>query len=338
MFLEGKMSDYVYDFNLERLPESPNGLRIWKDRFYRAMYRILFAGALFSRAYNEPFFETADKAPQGFLCDYLVSHDANRNDDEEIDLELRERDIRYLEKFVAYNFFGNKEGEKTLFREFPDWLIKDSKTRVDEESHRGAGEIYTEYDIIQLVAIWETMLLVAAYEHLSVYLRNAYGLGRFGSDDQIPVDPMVEIRKVDVVMFDIFQAEEISMPARVDDAARTALIPNPICRNNSSLPKFVDIPCISSLLFTSSGRLNHHRNGWSLPPPPLHVFVFILRHHFKLQFDANGRAHFADHEFQRNSKIFSNRDCINSDWSLPSHGFEVLNHYQATELQCRRIS
>jgi hypothetical protein len=34
---------------------SPVGLRNWKERFYRAVYRVFIAGATLFKSYNEPF-------------------------------------------------------------------------------------------------------------------------------------------------------------------------------------------------------------------------------------------------------------------------------------------
>ena len=52
---------------------------------------------------------------------------------------------------------------------------------------------------------------------------------------------------------------------------------------NPTAPQLKDISRLCDHLVRVSGRPNR-RNDYRAPPPPLHLFTFIIRNHFNLQF------------------------------------------------------
>jgi hypothetical protein len=73
MFLYWELSDeglgggLTWVPQLIHLPLDPDKLLGWRKRLYRAMYRVLLAGAVLARAYNEPFFLATGETPRDFL-------------------------------------------------------------------------------------------------------------------------------------------------------------------------------------------------------------------------------------------------------------------------------
>lgn len=107
-----------------------------------------------------------------------------------------------------------------------------------------------------------------------------------------------------VVLFGIFQAEVILMQADVKSSIDQQLVAYAPPRHHhaptsplSSHPeseghthdnddddhKYLDIPLVLDDLYNRSGIANEKFNSWR-PPPPLQLFMFLLEHHFNLEF------------------------------------------------------
>ncbi|KAH9209576.1 hypothetical protein DL95DRAFT_394271, partial [Leptodontidium sp. 2 PMI_412] len=116
--------------------KSPSELRVWRDRFYRAMYRVIFAGAVFYRTYNQPFAPNTARPPS-------VPRTVFRKYDHTQDEEPEDWDwpyiippegAQYLQKFPVYNASATEEEEKITFGAFADWLVQDGR-RLAKYNH-----------------------------------------------------------------------------------------------------------------------------------------------------------------------------------------------------------
>lgn len=336
-------------------PEEPRTLQLWRENFYRAMYRVLLAGAMLAGAFHEPFILADKEGPPDFLQEFSFMQELSREDEDvEWPLPMTERDVEYLERFPAYSLNAyDKWG--TAFGPFAEWLIEKGKTRRLEEEYRSRSsgqDCATERsDRIQLDSIREVLQLLVAYEHLCSRNKNnkfvngngKKGFARF-SDGQSEVKIRGAVRKASVVLFGVFQVEEISMPALVKDAAHTSVIANPGVQMKehegdaikspsvvSSPSNIVDIDCILDTLYTNSTRPNHH-DGYPAPPPRLQLFTFILRKYFDLRFSEREFELFYKHqpyaEFIQESIIFRTGGYENGiPWSglLASYSSPVLS-------------
>lgn len=95
------------------LQEEPSGIKntkmeSFRDLFYRAMYRLLLAGAVLARVYMVPLFQAREEGGKGvffvrFGIDYGTMYWDETIDDSE-DTYPTEADIAYLRQFPVYNF------------------------------------------------------------------------------------------------------------------------------------------------------------------------------------------------------------------------------------------
>ena len=346
-------------------PKSPSELKAWRERFYRAMYRILLAGAVFFKPYSEPFSPDAKGVPPNFLEDYLKNYFVARDDplDEsgvaDWPYTLPQLDVDYLTRSPVFDLNASEDRENSVFGQFAEWLIEDSKGRAEENLCQQAWT----FDIPQVSAIWETMMMVAAYEHLVSQFINGdgkIGFGRFSPDETSqPIKQTItgKTRKVSIILFGEFRVEEITMPALVEDSAGIKLLADPVIparpfRNFVTAagsmiakesvmskdmypPWMFDIANLLEILYTNCDLPNHH-DGWPAPPPPLQFFTFILRKHFGLQFQTKAFEVYANQpykEFVESAAIFHSRQS-----SARGYGLTILNNYRKPVLSFRRMS
>jgi hypothetical protein len=258
--------------------EAAANLKLWQVRFYRSMYRLFLAGAVFARAYNQPFFSYSKFESLGYR---------------EGDAEFQ----AYLERSATYNFrVDDDDAEDAVFGPFATWLIANAKAEARRRNFDVPAYWYRQaekegesrqFDLESVYAEWELMTMLLAYEHLHVKFVNGNGesaLGRYK-----PPEPMPEkTRKVHVVLFGAFVLEEITMPALVGDMASLFLVANPVqpkpaagsAESRLSNPYSWDIP---TLLGRAYDQAPHYHNGYCAPEPPLQFFTFALRKYFNSQ-------------------------------------------------------
>ena len=171
--------------------------------------------------------------------------------------------------------------------------------------------------------VWAAMQAIHMFEFILTCISNLDGKCRFGrstmrfdinnlektkdlvSTSLTPTNMWMRMSPpktatVKVVLFGIFQAEEIVMqldvksplllrlfarspPASVSSPSLSpspSLYPDIVGRVNELL----DIPLVLDALYNYSGIPNRN-HGRNTPPPPLQIFTFLLKHHFNLQFD-----------------------------------------------------
>ncbi|KAF6843019.1 LysM domain-containing protein [Colletotrichum musicola] len=198
----------------------------WKESFRRSTYRLFLVGAALAHAYNEPFLR--------------LSEDKHGHFEEPPTRESLQRDQECLEKIsTAYDYKTNDEKEAAIFEPLSSWLVgvaKDEACRrafvpywkrpafladmpeeEDEEKEEDDDEMSDTLSDPDVFAVWEVMRMVVAHELTRV---------RFTRRVEPPSEQMEwlaalrpeQTRKVSVVMFGHFQLDEITMPARLEDA------------------------------------------------------------------------------------------------------------------------
>ena len=143
-------------------------------------------------------------------------------------------------------------------------------------------------------------------------------------------------RTARVVLFGVFQAEEILMPDDVMESAGQKLFAHSPPRTPATVPSPVlDIPLVLEDLYLRSGIPNRIDGRYNTPPPPLQLFTFTLRHHFNLQFHLRAfGTHWTDeqdyHRFKIRATIFANdRELVpEREWSDYTNGTEFLVEYR----------
>jgi hypothetical protein len=270
----------------------------WRENLYRALYRVVLAGAVCSRAYNDPFISAIEQKNQSISLPERIRVDLEETITEEM--------VKYLRKFPVYNPDTDDMSERgqwrdheyeAIFGPLAQWLVDDGAARSSKRGVRIQDQGYPEKSTLRKI-----LHIVAAYEHLTNKIVNGkagWSLGRpyvnnLGraksySPGILTADAekhkfVSEIRRTTVVLFGVFQVEEILMPNRVEDAVNRFLVANPFNQEtkasgavgavgNASPPApFFDIitflPCQE-------------------PPDPhaiLELFTFIFRKHFNSQF------------------------------------------------------
>jgi hypothetical protein len=219
----------------EDIPGAKNAnIDSFRDGFYRAMYRLLLAGAVLARAYMAPLFRAREEGfKEGFFQrnglwdDYCDKFWADTYPSE--DGHPRPEDIAFIRKFPVYNYdlpdwseiglWRNREYE-TCFGPFASWIVEDGRQRQQNEPQ---GPNDTEPDWAEnpadFGAVRELLPLLVAYDHFSSKISNptwtkggggAY-LNKQGN------------RAISIVRFGIFQIEEVTMPIAVEVLTRDYL-------------------------------------------------------------------------------------------------------------------
>lgn len=89
----------------EDIPGAKNAtIDSFRDSFYRAMYRLLLAGAILARAYIAPLFEARQARDIGFFVKWGSGYWTEDVDTYEGDLYPVEADVAPIRQFPVYNF------------------------------------------------------------------------------------------------------------------------------------------------------------------------------------------------------------------------------------------
>ena len=373
--------------------EEPEGMGVWRERFHAAAYMSLLMGAVFARAYNQPFYP--DNAAS------LPDHGADQCRRELFDLlrkaprrepphqqwrhgailQIKEKEREYLRRFPVFDLNDELGGQKAVLDPFIEWFIRSSLLKhragplpssrspwrdevqaaveldscldlpgpTDSDqwpedggpSHGFIGGTPAEGEAV----LWDTMQSIHMFEFILSCVANSdgkLGLGRHS-------DPSVgsssgKTRTARVVLFGVFQAEDILMPGHPLDSADQQLLAQTPQRSSSSSqahpeptasPPILDIPTVLEDLYMRSGihNVNHRDNA---PPPPLQLFTFILKHHFKVEFKSSifgtwWRDHQFYYAFKNRATIFANgpKDVAGRALFDYTNGTEILVEYQS---------
>ncbi|KAH9203957.1 hypothetical protein DL95DRAFT_499494 [Leptodontidium sp. 2 PMI_412] len=336
--------------------KSPSEVRVWRERFYRAMYRTFFAGAMFCGAYNEPFSSSASR-PEG------VPRESTSEPYDWNEPIFPLESSQYLQRFPMYNNSATDEQEQSVFDAFAEWIVEDGKRLASADQCRPCQDL----DSSQVSGIWELMAMLCAYQllmELQPKFANGNGRGGYGHyHDRHCEDPPYEAfrdvdwrparqeipgetREVTVILFGVFGLEDITMPVVVEDTSESDLLianPSHLLKDSADpildpegAPQNVDIYSLQQYMFAQSGLPNHN-DEHEMCPLDFKLFKFILKTRFGLQFRDTTFDHFDRYRFcesfVRNATIFYPPD------SGPTrYGFEVLEDHRPRKLSYRPIS
>jgi hypothetical protein len=270
-------------------------LESFQDRFYRAIYRLLLAGAVLARAYMEPLFRAREEGGKGSFF-LRCGTDYWAEDVEDIaDAYPTEEDFAYIRQSPVFNYdlsdwsevgqWRNRKYE-TCLGPFASWIIDDGRKREQEKPQQSGGmEPEWAENTADVGAVRELMLLLVAYDHFNNKFQHEH-TRNFGGGlyMQKPGN-----RTVSIVRFGIFQIEEITMPAAVEDLQDTYLL----ARNHSALEgtEGKDIPYqfnVQKAFFFLKDRMRGSFFTWSKenpgPPGTFELWHFALRHYLNLGF------------------------------------------------------
>jgi hypothetical protein len=273
----------------------------FRGSFYRAMYRLLIAGAVLTGAYMDPLFRAREEGNAGFhlrngytlfqddCWEQIVEMDVSEQGSHEDD------DLPYIRRSPVYNYditdwsdigqWKYREYE-AIFGPFASWIVEDGRNRQHEQSQNPAG-IKPDWaeSSDDVGAVRELMLLMVAYDHFNSKLenkvrdRNGNGPGYLGN------------RTVSIVRFGVFKVEKITMPTTIEDLKSEYLFAefHPCFEDSAGK----DIPYQFDVWWACSGILDGLNKRWAYnrwnrenpgPPPMLELWHFALRRYLNLGF------------------------------------------------------
>ena len=275
----------------------------FRDLFYRAICRLLIAGAVLAGAYLDLLFRAREEGNDGFLLrnGYVWYEDECWEKIAEIDDEERDRrddaDRAYVRKTAVYNYdvedwseIGEwKYGQyESVFGPFASWIVEDGRKRQRDEPRNSAGaEPDWAEDSEDVGAVRELMLLMVAYDHFNGKIEN-------GPRQSNPLGPEYmpnqDNRTVSIIRFGVFHVEQITMPSQLSDLKTDLLFAEFHPAFADSMGKW--IPYQFDIWWTITEILEPaHRwqyNWWNRenpgPPPMMQLWHFALRKYLNLGF------------------------------------------------------
>jgi hypothetical protein len=179
-----------------------------------------------------------------------------------------------------------------VFGPLARWLVEDGKARARE---KGFDEGSTEREVAHLLAAYmqlsnkvvpdNSSLILGRKSLVGVELNNPGCLDLYrlpwyyGEGSNIAPNP--NVRKAIVILFEIFQLEEVSMAANVEDTVNTYLVASPMNPVQEGKPVAVNCGISFTSFFDIAGLLPYVAPPFD--PPILQFFSFILRKHFDLR-------------------------------------------------------
>lgn len=276
-------------------------LESFQDRFYRAMYRILLAGAVHARVYMAPLFQAIEEGGRDTFFAQMGGPDcfyASKHWEKNIAVEERDRpeDVAYVRSFPVYNYdvadwsdiglWRNREYEE-CFGPFASWIVEDGKKRQLSQSADRQGPMPDWAEAPSDVgAVRELMLLLVAYDHFNGKFSN----NREAHRGQLP--PYLkkrENRTVSIVRFGTFQLEQVTMPAAFEDLGTGHLHKDyhPALEGTpgEDFPIMFDVWWATMPLLDRMKRIPYNDDRENPGPPAmLELWHFALRRYLNLGF------------------------------------------------------
>lgn len=143
---------------------SHDQFNIWRTNFHRSAYKMFIAGAVLSRAYQQPFFESqrrpADNGAMFFQrASYLLREQGWHPAYVIKDLPMNHDELQCLNSSPIYNFVSHPGWDK-CFSNFADWLIMEAQDRLQLATTNIAKSDVVRGNAAQLK---EVMQLIAMY-------------------------------------------------------------------------------------------------------------------------------------------------------------------------------
>jgi hypothetical protein len=281
----------------ENIPGAENAtIDSFRDGFFRAMYRLLLAGAVLARVYMAPVFQAREQRNARFFQVFGDKYRYWSEDMEHLedpDSTPKEADLAYIRQYPVYNFdvpdwskigqWRNREYE-TCFGPFASWIVEDGRMREQNEPQDPND---TEPDWAEnradIGAVRELMLLLVAYDHFDDCFQNYYG-----ASASSPYLQKQGNRTVSIVRFGIFKVEEITMPAAPRDLTDTRLFAQYHPALEGTAGKDIKYQIDNFGVMWELGQvmrtpIPYHREHPG-PSATLELWHFALRHYLNLTF------------------------------------------------------
>jgi hypothetical protein len=283
----------------ENIPGAENAtIDSFRDGFYRAMYRLLLAGAVLARVYMDPVFRAKEDASALARARFFQRWGSDRYwSDELTELHAQldpniidDADFAYIRQSPVYNFdvpdwseigqWRDREYD-ACFGPFASWIVEDGRKREQNEPYDG-NEIKPSWarNKADVGAVRELMLLLVAYDHLSHYFE--------GPPIRQPYMQKQGNRTATIVRFGEFLAKEITLPAAVEDLADTYIYSedHPALAGTAGKDMSLELDLCSVKYFLESQSRTPIPEHKDHPGPPIELefWNFALRRYLDLTF------------------------------------------------------
>lgn len=225
--------------------EYPRLSHHWGLNFHTAVFRVLIAGPVFARAYQEPFFSARSHGHHDFLPEYnRLFLDARQEDlyighEGEGEVIISEKEKEILRTFPVYDLQAYSKSEPT-FAPFVDWLLEDIKKQTAADiDHIQSGD--TSDPILHQVGMFLfAFSWLDNMDGMTPFINEdkKFGWGRTKEDDSpIPLEELQgNIRTVYLVLFGIFQCEEFKIPTAIENVAKTHIVVSQLPQAINTVP------------------------------------------------------------------------------------------------------
>ena len=283
------------DVNGISFHETEEGISPWHENLCRALYRFILLGAVCSRAFNEPLFSAVETSAT--IAQDLVAKGPRYE-------KFSQATLQYLEQYPAFS--SNPAEYERVFKPFADWLVADGKKRHKDDSE---------------ATIREVIHILAVYYHLTEKIVNGDSHGNPGrylgrkdfnnegvmwNDGRGPMGHRSAtrpppppsgfpggIRRTAVVLFGVFQVEELSQPICVDDMTQRYLFADPGQDISSASEASAGEDTTSPTAFWDIPSFLPSVRSYAPPNAIFHFFSFILQKYFDYRFTDEA---FAEHD------------------------------------------
>lgn len=272
-----------------------------RRRFYSAMYRVLLAGAVLYRAYNEPLIRGETHGPPNFLRTLNKWLAAWRSGVDRAFRGFSSAEFEYLRKFPIYNLEAHS-AKQPYYQGLVEFLENESNIRLRDEGPI-AGTGYSslrdpkldDLNPLQRIILQETGKFAYAYgllTNLSTFYANGDGLPTrlvYESDENEVVDFVKrfragiapQFRSASIILLGSFRLYDVRMPVAIEEAKGVCLILNPL---NPSFPSFQHLDSLLEKFHQHFDRVHRYHPMDPTPYPPVDFFEYIFRKHLNLRF------------------------------------------------------
>ncbi|KAH1548949.1 hypothetical protein KXX57_001227 [Aspergillus fumigatus] len=268
--------------------DQPDGATLWvrwRERFHSSIYRVLLAGAILSRAYQEPMYFAAEWGLPNFLEKYVEALASGGMSGEPVGGD----ELDHLVTFAPYNL-----GETIL----PPFAAPQALSRSE------AAVVFVE-----LGQLFFALEVLTGIQDRQPIIVNGDGSDEHGRTRIAPDLLYKPARTTPVLLFGTFFPEYISMPAKAADAVDSHLVATPLSRTSltRSGVGFQHIYQFLYDLYQMAGRDNEFSSQNPARYPHHQFFEYMFREYLGLQFvDREFDCHYD--EFMGDGFIFAERD------------------------------